>query len=177
MRVKLLIFSIFIVQFSFGQLTGENTGSRISSQDARIFLDHHNQVRREVGVPALAWSEELAAYAQEWADHLASNNGCSMEHRKRPNIHGVPLGENLFWGSSSTVYHPIDASISWYSEKKIYRYGKLGKGNWHEFGHYTQMVWKNTKRVGVGVAICKDGSIMVVASYDPAGNYMDQYPY
>jgi pathogenesis-related protein 1 len=175
MRNIFLILSLLIIQFSFGQ-SGDGTGSKMSRQDAEEFLAHHNQVRAEVGAPGLVWSKELAAYSQEWADHLAQN-GCRMEHHKKPSLKGEPVGENLFWGSSSTYYHPIDASISWYSEKKIYRYGKFGKGNWHEIGHYTQMVWKNTKEVGVGVSVCRDGGIIVVANYYPAGNYIGQNPY
>jgi pathogenesis-related protein 1 len=176
MKFKLLILSLLFAQLCIGQ-SRENTGSRISQTDAQKFLVHHNQVRAEVGVPGLTWSIELSAYAQEWADYLAKNNGCKMEHRKKPNLKGEPLGENLFWGSSSTYYHPIDASTSWYEEKKIYKYGKFGQGNWHAIGHYTQMVWKNTKEVGVGVAICKNGELMVVASYYPAGNFLLQFPY
>ena len=175
MKNMLLFLCMLIVQFSFGQ-SGNETGSKIGWQDAEKFLAHHNQVRAEVGAPGLVWSKELAAYSQEWADQLAQN-GCKMEHHKKPSLKGEPVGENLFWGSSSTFYHPIDASISWYSEKKIYKYGKFGKGNWHEIGHYTQMVWKNTREVGVGVSVCKDGGLIVVANYYPAGNYIDQFPY
>jgi pathogenesis-related protein 1 len=176
MKMKILISALFVVHLSFGQSI-ENTGSRITNEDAQKFLSHHNQVRAEVGVSGLSWSRELSAYAQEWADYLAKNNGCKMEHRKKPNLKGEPLGENLFWGSSSDYYHPIDASTSWYEEKKIYKHGKFGEGNWHGVGHYTQMVWKNTKEVGVGIAICKNGGLMVVASYYPAGNYIGQFPY
>ena len=126
MKNMFLILSLLIFQFSFGQ-SGNGTGSKMSRQDVQEFLAHHNQVRAEVGSPGLVWSKELAAYSQEWADHLAQN-GCRMEHHKKPSLKGEPVGENLFWGSSATYYHPVDASISWYSEKKIYRYGKFGKG-------------------------------------------------
>lgn len=177
MKIKLLFLTLLIIESSYGQLPTDSIGSRISKEDALEILDHHNQVRKEVGSPDLIWSRELAIYAQEWADYLAKNNGCKMKHHIKPNIKGEPVGENLFWGSSSTVYHPIDASKSWYSEKKLYTYGKFGVGNWHEIGHYTQMIWKNTKQIGVGVAICRNGALMVVASYYPAGNYMEQYPY
>ena len=175
-KIALSIVFVFFVSVSFGALT-KDTGSRISQEDAQKMLDHHNQVRKEIGSPELTWSRELATYAQEWADHLAYENGCKMENHKKPELNGEPLGENLFWGSSAETYHPLDASISWSNEKKLYRYGKFGVGNWHEFGHYTQMIWKNTKQVGVGVAVCKNGALMVVASYYPAGNYLGQVPY
>jgi uncharacterized protein YkwD len=176
LKLKLLTVCVLLLQYSFGQLNGKDTGSNITAEDAQKILEHHNLVRKEVGVPELTWSKELAAFAQTWADHLAKN-GCRMEHRQQPKINDQPMGENLFWGSSSTFYQPVDASLSWYSEKKIYKYGKFGTGNWHAIGHYTQMVWKNTKEVGVGVAVCKDGELMVVANYFPAGNYVGQFPY
>jgi pathogenesis-related protein 1 len=176
--MKIALAIVFVIYFSAssGQQI-RDTGSKISREDAQKVLDHHNKVRKEVGSPELTWSKELSAYAQEWADHLANENGCRMEHHKKPELKGKPVGENLFWGSSADVYHPIDASVSWYGEKKLYRYGKFGVGNWHAIGHYTQMVWKNTKEVGVGIAVCKNGELMVVANYAPAGNYVGQLPY
>ncbi len=42
-----------------------------------------------VGVPPLVWSERLAAFAQEWADYLAT-------HRQFFHRRDSPYGENLF---------------------------------------------------------------------------------
>jgi hypothetical protein len=176
LKYYLSTIGLLFLQMAFGQLPGKDTGSKITQEDAQKVLDHHNLVRKEVGIDELVWSNDLAAFAQEWAEQLAKN-GCRMEHRKQPKINNEPVGENLFWGSSSTAFGPSDASVSWYSEKKIYTYGKFGTGNWHAIGHYTQMVWKSTKQVGFGVAVCKNGGILVVANYYPAGNYMDQLPY
>jgi hypothetical protein len=39
------------------------------------------------------------------------------------------------------------------------------------------MVWKTTREVGVGVAYCQSGGIIIVASYYPTGNMMGEYPY
>lgn len=38
-------------------------------------------------------------------------------------------------------------------------------------GHFTQMVWVNTKYFGVGKATSHTGKIFVVAYYYPPGNY------
>ena len=41
-------------------------------------------------------------------------------------------------------------------------------------GHFTQLVWKNSKKLGLGLAqVVKDGwaSNYVVARYDPRGNF------
>lgn len=41
-------------------------------------------------------------------------------------------------------------------------------------GHFTAMVWKTTKKLGVGKAVASDGSTFVVARYFPAGNITNQ---
>uniref|UniRef100_A0A8C8VT76 SCP domain-containing protein n=1 Tax=Peromyscus maniculatus bairdii TaxID=230844 RepID=A0A8C8VT76_PERMB len=41
-------------------------------------------------------------------------------------------------------------------------------------GHFTAMVWKNTRKTGVGKASASDGSSFVVARYFPAGNLVNQ---
>ena len=41
------------------------TGSAMTAAEAKEFLDYHNQVRKEVGVGPVAWSKEVAEFAQE----------------------------------------------------------------------------------------------------------------
>ena len=42
-------------------------------------------------------------------------------------------------------------------------------------GHFTQMVWKNTKEFGAGKAITKEGKVILVGFYSPPGNVMKQF--
>jgi pathogenesis-related protein 1 len=65
---------------------------------------------------------------------------------------------------------------AWESEKKYYSGGALNFSNWHDSGHYTQVVWKDTKEVGCAKAECK-GIIIVVCNYDPPGNVLGEKPY
>jgi uncharacterized protein YkwD len=175
---SILIFcSVFCFESSFAQNSIVNTGSNISVKDAEELLAHHNKVRKDVGTKPLVWSSKLSFYAQEWANHLATENNCKMAHRKAPGQDEKVYGENIFWGSDGKYFKTIDASVEWYNEIKLYHYTQVTEKNWEPTGHYTQMIWDNTKEVGVGVAICPNGGIIIVANYYPAGNYLRQYPY
>ncbi|KAK3525681.1 hypothetical protein QTP70_004900 [Hemibagrus guttatus] len=56
---------------------------------------------------------------------------------------------------------------NWYSEIKDYDFRNPGFGS--NTGHFTQVVWKSSKEVGVGLAT--DGNtVFVVGQYNPAGN-------
>jgi pathogenesis-related protein 1 len=148
-----------------------DTGSKVPQAQAQAALDYHNKVRKDVGSPPLQWSPELAAAAQKWAQHLASDNNCGLSHT--PND---PHGENLF-GGSGAPYTALDASQDWYGEIKQYKYGPVTYQNFSATGHYTQMVWNTTTKVGIGQATCPGGGIVIAAEYDPHGNVIGQKPY
>ena len=77
-------------------------------------------------------------------------------------------GENLFMASGMEVTgaYPVE---KWYSEIKNYNFhnGAFSPST----GHFTQVVWKTSKGLGVGTAKSKNGGIYVVANYDPPGNF------
>lgn len=156
--------------------------------------ERHNYYRRMVNtdesLPELVWDPEIAVLAQEWAEVLAGD--CSFEHSGRRG-----LGENLatFGASSERGLDNtgVDAVDMWHSEVDCYTYGTIaGSSNmgteecsaecdeYGGCGHYTQLVWRETLRVGCGVASCfRDGFYWdtYVCNYDPPGNYIGEYPY
>lgn len=153
----------------------DNTGSNISKTEAEEALAFHNKVRNDVGILPLVWSEELSRYAQKWADYLAHNN-CRLEHRSSLGREdGKNYGENL--AMSSGNYSAKEASKAWYNEIKDFRNVVLNSSNWSETGHYSQMVWRNTNEIGMGSAKCRNGSTIIVANYNPPGNYMGEKAY
>jgi len=149
-------------------------GSDLTVQEVEDLLQLHNQARAEVGVSPLMWSKELAIYAQEWADHLASTQ-CRLEHRPPSDREEHEYGENLFMGTAG-YYGVADAVKAWEDEKIYYKGEPLNSSNWDDAGHYTQIVWENTKEVGCAKVACK-GNIIVVCNYDPPGNILGQKPY
>ncbi|XP_018335434.1 uncharacterized protein LOC108744254 isoform X2 [Agrilus planipennis] len=133
------------------------------------FLKAHNDYRARHGVPPLKLDRKISKYAEEWAKMLAVKN--VLEHRKNN-----PYGENIYMMYSSdpnfkiTGNSPVDA---WYDEIKYHTFGR--EPNSLKSGHFTQVVWKSSELVGVGVAKSKQGSIYVVANYSPPGNFVGSY--
>lgn len=158
----------------------------------------HNVARAKVDVPPLEWDDELAGVADDWAEHLASTNGCIMEHRPSKEVdyeengqsftgvgnyvNGQFIGENLYWEMSSATptveTAPDNVVIAWESEVADYDYDSNTCAAGKMCGHYTQVVWKDTTHVGCSYRICDDlGSQVWVCNYHPAGNYVGEKPY
>jgi uncharacterized protein YkwD len=133
---------------------------------ARDMLTAHNEVRAKVGVPPLAWSENLARAAQEWANTLIAER--RFDHRPKSKT-----GQNLFRMDGGREA-PRKVVERWASEAANFNYkSNRCKG---ECGHYTQLVWRSTKEVGCAVA--GGGSREVwVCEYAPPGNYVGRRPY
>jgi pathogenesis-related protein 1 len=170
----IVLIMLFLGLSAKAQTVTANTGSNVSKEDAQLALDFQNKVRKDVSCPPLKWDIELAAYAQEWANYLSTQNNCQIKHRGYDPSKN--RGENIFWGSGKD-YTTLDAAESWYSEINKYSNRIVTEQNYYSTGHYTQMVWKDTKKVGIGIAKCKDGSIIIVANYYPCGNVIGQKPY
>ena len=174
MRCHSIIFSLLLVylipKVACSQSNIVNTGSRFSTADVAQFLDHHNQARSELNLAPLKWNEHIAAYAQEWADYLATKKNCKLIHRYQLKKNEPGYGENIYWGSSAKYFTPLDASVAWYGEKDFFKNEPVTIRGLSKTGHYTQMIWSSTREIGAGKAICPSGGIIIVANYNPAGN-------
>jgi len=115
---------------------------------------------------ALIWAQGLADFAQQWAGTLAAQG--QFFHRLN-----TPYGENLFETSGARIA-PAEVVNQWALESRDYRYSSnTCRG---VCGHYTQMVWRETRRVGCAAA--RSGSTEVwVCNYDPPGNWIGKRPY
>lgn len=149
-------------------------------------LSSHNSVRRQLGLKPLRWSNRLAGYAQQWANHLASTQNCFMQHRPRHGRFKQIHGENLFWASpkrwSDGRVEKQQISISeviksWADEDVDYDYRSNRCRPGAQCGHYTQIVWRETEAVGCAKVMCRDKSQLWVCNYDPPGNYIGERPY
>jgi uncharacterized protein YkwD len=131
-------------------------------------LAAHNSIRSKVGLPPLAWSDDLAHVAQKWADKLAA---AGEFHHSTDNRYG----ENLFRisgdGATSNAYEVVNA---WGAESASYHYESNSCQG--ECGHYTQIVWRETKKVGCAVARDPKHEVWV-CEYAPYGNVIGQRPF
>jgi Cysteine-rich secretory protein family len=155
---------------------------------ANKILKLHNSERAAVNVAPLTWNENLAAGAQTWATHLATTG--QFIHDPVNAVPKGPHGENIA-GFFSDVSEPNGGQSKWADEKSsydggpcgdppVYRPSSCGKAS----GHYTQMVWQNTKAIGCGTAPPNGQPApgghafsILVCRYDPPGNYAGQMPY
>ena len=129
-------------------------------------LAAHNAARARVKVAPLAWSDRLAALAQNWADTLLARK----EFVHRPNS---KYGENLFdmTGAGASAWQVVDG---WAAEARTYDYDANTCSG--VCGHYTQIVWGDTKEVGCAVAR-GGGREVWVCEYAPPGNWVGKRPY
>lgn len=147
----------------FGHVAGIDKSKTAKCADfAQQGLEIHNELRALHGVPPLELDSQLTAYAQEWADNLASSG--SFYHRPNSNY-----GENLYMagGSLAAACDGKPGVQAWYDEISMYNFGNGGFSG--ATGHFTQVVWKNSKKLGYAQAF-SGNRVYVVANYDPPGN-------
>jgi len=160
----------------------------LSDAGRKALLERHNELRNGAAQgtdqPAasnlrkLTWSNELEAIAQRWTEQ------CSFGHDKNRNLlDGTYVGQNAYMSSSSR--QPSESAVNsgagkavdaWYNEVHepgfstsdispfVFSYGA---------GHYTQVVWAETTKVGCGLVTYKEGGMfkeIIVCNYAKGGN-------
>jgi len=139
----------------------------------------HNLARADVSpssatpIPGLEWDPEIAAIAQAYAER------CVFEHS---GANG--LGENLY-ANAGSLATPQDVVKSWDDEAVDYDYATNTCNAGAICGHYTQVVWAESQRLGCGYARCTANTPFDgfetwdnwVCNYDPPGNWVGEKPY
>ncbi|KAK4218611.1 CAP domain-containing protein [Rhypophila decipiens] len=135
-------------------------------------LTKANTIRTKYKAPALTWDAKLAAAA------LVKSNSCKVNHTG-------PYGENVYWTwFVPATYVPNfktyteKAFDAWVSTAEInaYKSGNLLGG-----GHFTQHVWKASKRIGCAWSTTRctknpNQDWYFTCEYDPRGNIIGYYP-
>ena len=134
---------------------------------ARV-LALHNAARAQVGAPPLAWDNDLGTAAGQYAAQMAMTG--RFEHSDRSGRRGI--GENLWMGTHGA--YSVETMVgNWVGERGMFFPGifpnNSSTGNWADVGHYTQLIWPTTTRVGCALA-SNGRTDYLVCRYAPAGN-------
>ncbi|MBA4761035.1 CAP domain-containing protein [Sphingomonas sp.] len=136
-------------------------------------LDAHNAARAAVKVPPLTWDEALARDAAAYARVLARSG--KFEHAKQPRG-PTAQGENL-WKGTRSAYRYEEMAGHWVAERRDYLNRPIpnisATGRFVDAGHYAQIIWSRTTRVGCALASNLREDVLV-CRYAPAGNVMGQ---
>jgi len=185
-----------------GELWPLNEASR-----DRIVAEH-NRVRSETAqgkmtgkgnekLPAasnlgpLNWSASLAQVATEWVErcqfkHRDDCGGALIQTNLAPTelsgySQGDACGENIAADTRpASLDTVIDGIKGWAEEVKDFEYGIFPQEDWSKTGHFSAMIWADTKYVGCGVKKCPEyppGGTFLVCNYYPAGNMRGAVPY
>nr|XP_026691286.1 GLIPR1-like protein 1 [Ciona intestinalis] len=128
----------------------------LTRSQQNVFVDEHNNYRRQTNPPAadmrgISWDSEL----QDLAEMHAKK--CTFEHSNRKSkIPQFPqVGENIYVGSGKNVDKVINETTkSWHSEVESYMYKDNSCRDKSICGHYTQLVWAKSFKLGCAVAKC-----------------------
>ncbi|XP_064877492.1 GLIPR1-like protein 1 isoform X1 [Oncorhynchus nerka] len=152
----------------------------------------HNDNRSSVNPPArnmlyMTWDEGLAVTARAWARHCDFQHNIYLKEVRR--VHPVfsSVGENIWAGYPPSTFSVMQAMDFWVKEVNDYSYQSNACKPGKMCGHYTQVVWATSYKVGCAVQICpngvdrtlfsdKEGAIFV-CNYAEAGNVVEMLPY
>ena len=123
----------------------------------------HNDYRACHNAGPLLPNCEIMEISQSYAEKMPSGHSGTE-------FHGKWMGENLYWiwNGYPTGYDPVDA---WYDEIKDYDFQTHKSKNGNQVGHFTQLIWKDSKEIGIGYYCNNNKKCCVVANYYPGGNY------
>jgi hypothetical protein len=152
---------------STAEAVSNNNGARALYQ--RIVLSQ-NLERERVGLSNMAWDPSLAAAAANYASQMAATD----EWQHSPWDSRVGQGENL-WMGTHNAFTPREMVDGWLDERRLFHSGTFPNvsksGSWHDVGHYTQLIWPGTDRVGCAVRSSADWDYLV-CRYSGPGNVM-----
>ncbi|XP_051164455.1 venom allergen 5-like [Leptopilina boulardi] len=121
-------------------------------------------------MPNLFWDWELAIIAQRWAFQ------CRFAHDSCRNTRRFQVGQNVAtaWTTGSDPSSISDLIKMWYDEVELFDRNQVEQYVFNtDTGHYTQMVWATTRRIGCGYINHMSGNrntVLLVCNYGPAGN-------
>ncbi|XP_011016556.1 PREDICTED: pathogenesis-related protein 1B-like [Populus euphratica] len=99
----------------------------------------------------LTWDTTVQAYAQNYANQRA--------------------------GDCNLVHSDTDAVKKGVDEEAYYDYNSNSCASGQQCGHYSQVAWGNSVRLGCAKVTHSAGGTFIGCNYDPPGNVVGEKPY
>lgn len=142
--------------------------TKLTGNQIKVILDMHEKERAKPhgnDEMAMTWDDDLAKLAQGLSD------SCYWGHTNMKLPDGTKTGQNLaYWSDPAT---PVGKLVQlWIDEKNNYDIKSGACAGGKVCGHYTQMVWSESTKVGCGVTNCPSMGAYLVCDYLIPGNMM-----
>ena len=144
--------------------------AKTSKDEMKIFkskmISLHNELRRKYNSPDLLEDNNLNIEADEYADNILLNEP------QKSNVYANGLyGENIIVidkKEETTIFN------KWADEEKNYDFTK--KKYSKDASHFTQIIWKETRNIGIGFSYDVFNKIYcIVVLYNPPGNTLGEF--
>ncbi|XP_053319650.1 GLIPR1-like protein 1 [Spea bombifrons] len=143
-------------------------------------VDAHNGIRSNVTPTAanmkyMSWDSSLAKTAKAWSSFCKFQHNIYISSNRLIHPTFFPIGENLYAGGTFNMHQVVNL---WASEVNNYNNENQTCKTGKVCGHYTQVIWSNSYKVGCAVSRCPGTyGYIVLCNYGPAGNYRGSKPY
>lgn len=169
----------------------------ISLEEKNEILDIHNSLRNKIAsggektsykmssasnMMKLEWDDELAMISQAHANQCDFNHDCNNCRE----VDNFPVGQNLYQRRTSWLNPKANwtkAIMSFYDEISFTPTKVMSRFKGGAYGHFTQLVWAKTWRIGCGYSAYKINEPpfrieeLYVCNYGPSGNVRNRRVY
>ena len=129
-------------------------------------LKIHNDIRQKNKHEKIKLNDKLTQIAQKTADNFDILEETNFQIE---NYNNEPLGINY------EKFNEDNLKIKDICEKWINEGNKKQIKNFSKIKHFTQIIWKNTKEIGIGYSELNNKEKILVILYYPAGNIFEEF--
>lgn len=168
--------------------TSTQAAAATPSDMASTALYAHNLHRANHSAPSMSWLDEIAGYAENTA------NTCKFAHDMDQGSGNY--GQNIaMWATSDDAEALGEAGAIGMASHDMWYNGEVGlylpsyygeatpdMSNFEAWGHFSQLVWKDSTSLGCYAKLCAKGTMYtdmaawyMVCNYRPAGNVGGSY--
>ena len=133
-------------------------------------LKQHNKIREKYKREQLKLNNDLTTLAQKYADNFDLLEEYNFHFENDQNQY-IGINYKLFDGDISEINKICKEWIDegkGCEENSVIKYSSKTK-------HFTQIIWKNTKNIGLGYSELNNNKKIFIAFYYPVGNILNEF--